>query len=82
MANIKNLKSGGNPVRAREAKIKMADARNKEMAEVIQGLITTHGELSLRETAKKLNDAGYTTARGGEWSATAVMRIKNQYLSN
>jgi len=29
----------------------------------------------LREIAEKLNDAGYTTSRGGQFHATSVNRI-------
>lgn len=57
---------------ARKAKTK---ERNAEIKTVISELITEHGEQSTRALAKRLNEAGYRTYTGKEWSATQVWRL-------
>jgi arylsulfatase A-like enzyme len=48
-----------------------ADSFAKEIAGVIQEM----GGGSLREIADGLNNAGYRTARKGEWHANSVKRV-------
>ncbi len=50
-------------------------ARQDEVREVCQELIAEHGALSVRKLASKLNDAGYKTVNGKQWSAVQVWRI-------
>lgn len=52
-----------------------AASRAIDVAEVIAE-IDPSGEMSLAALASALNDRGVTTARGGAWSATQVMRVK------
>lgn len=61
---------------ATAAKVLKAKARNNEIKDVIQeikGSVTDR--LTLRQIADKLNNAGYTTARGAQFQATTVNRI-------
>ena len=61
---------------ATAALISKAKARNDELQQVISEIRSdTDTELTLREIANKLNDAGYTTSRGGQFHATSVNRI-------
>ncbi len=61
---------------ATKARSEKAQARNKELMQVINELIeSTVTKLSLREIAKKLNNAGYRTATGRDFQATTVNRI-------
>lgn len=50
-------------------------ARQGEVREVCLELIAEHGELSTRRLADHLNQAGYKTVTGKQWSATQVWRI-------
>lgn len=50
-------------------------ARRVEAREVCLELIAEHGELSTRKLADHLNQAGYKTATGKQWSAPQVWRI-------
>jgi hypothetical protein len=43
--------------------------------------LRANGAVSLRKIAEGLNGAGLTTARGGRWTATQVMRVKNVLTS-
>lgn len=58
---------------ARARQQKAAD-RNSDLMPLIEE-IRTGGAKSLRAIADGLNRAGFTTARGGTWSATQVMRV-------
>jgi len=61
---------------ATAALVSKAKARNDELQQVITEIRgDTDTELTLREIAEKLNDAGYTTSRGGQFHATSVNRI-------
>jgi DNA invertase Pin-like site-specific DNA recombinase len=51
-----------------------AAKRRDDLLPVIQDL-STKGATSLRALANALNSAGFTSARGGQWTATQVMRI-------
>ena len=63
-------------VAATKARVEKAKARNAEIREVINEIReSTKTPLSLRAIAKRLNIAGYTTARGKDWKATSVMRV-------
>ena len=52
-----------------------ADQRAADVTEVLAE-IDPAGGMSLAALANALNDRGVTTARGGKWSATQVMRVK------
>lgn len=61
---------------ATAALVSRAKTRNNELQQVISEIKgDTDNELTLREIADKLNDAGYTTSRGGQFHATSVNRI-------
>jgi DNA invertase Pin-like site-specific DNA recombinase len=62
-------KLGAASVKARAA------SRAADVADVIAEIDPT-GTMSLATLASALNDRGVTTARGGQWSATQVMRVK------
>ena len=62
--------------KARQAHIEQSETRNAELRGVVNELIAEHGgTLSLRETARILNEANYTTARGKKFQATSVKRL-------
>lgn len=50
-------------------------ARQAEVREVCLELIAEHGEMTTRKLADHLNQAGYKTVTGKDWSATQVWRI-------
>jgi DNA invertase Pin-like site-specific DNA recombinase len=58
---------------ARQQKAAKRAADLKPIIEAIQ----EEGSTSLNQIAATLNERGITTARGGEWSATQVMRLLN-----
>lgn len=61
---------------ATAALVSKAKSRNDELQQVISEIKgDTENELTLREIAERLNDAGYTTSRGGQFYATSVNRI-------
>lgn len=64
--------------RATAAAAKAAHARTKASAEdwrdAIEGA-RQQGHTSLRQTAAHLNGLGYTSPRGGEWTACTVQRV-------
>lgn len=60
---------------ATAAKQAKTAARNAEIKSVVSELIQLHGRESTRALAKRLNDAGYRTYTGKEWSATQVWRL-------
>ena len=62
---------------ATKAATEKAEERNAQVRELIAEFEAEAGrELSLREIATQLNDARYTTARGKQFSATQISRIK------
>ncbi|MBV5317804.1 MAG: recombinase family protein [Desulfobulbaceae bacterium] len=76
LRNGERVPGSGGPVaaaKATAAKIVKADAFAMEIAQVVKDLVV--GGESLREIADGLNNAGYRTAKGGEWHATSVKRI-------
>jgi len=61
---------------ARKARMEQTQARRAEIREVIGEIEQDAGEsLSSRAMAARLNDAGYTTSTGGQWSNMAVLRV-------
>lgn len=60
---------------ATAAKQAKTSARNAEIKSVVSEMIQLHGQESTRALAKRLNDAGYRTYTGKEWSATQVWRL-------
>ena len=68
------IPGSGIPPHANAGRIKDADAFALEIAKVIQEMGGSDGR-SLREIAEDLNNAGYRTARKGEWHATSVNRV-------
>ncbi len=70
---VRNSNTGS----ATKAAAEKAEERNAQVRELITEFEAEAGrELSLREIAVLLNDAGYTTARGKPFSATQISRIK------
>lgn len=59
---------------ASEALEKRADARAADLAPIITELQAS-GATSLRAIAAELNQRQMPTAKGGQWSATQVMRV-------
>ena len=64
-------KAGAEAVRA------SAVARAADLIGVLRGL-EAEGVTSLNAQAQRLNAAGIPTARGGQWTATAVRRVKER----
>lgn len=63
---------------ANEARSAKANVRNAEMLEVINEVrANTNEDLSTRAICRILNEAGYTTARGGIWHPQSVVRVLN-----
>jgi DNA invertase Pin-like site-specific DNA recombinase len=60
---------------ARAKHIETSKARNNDMRGVLEGLKVRYPDSSLRQLASLLNEAGYLTARGREFTATQVSRI-------
>ena len=61
---------------ATAALISKAKARNIELKQVVDEIrADTDQKLSLNQIAKRLNAAGYTTARGCQFHATSVNRV-------
>ncbi len=69
------IPGSGIPPHANAGRIKEADAFAMEIAKVIQEMRGNQEMCSLREIAEGLNNAGYRTARKGQWHATSVNRI-------
>jgi DNA invertase Pin-like site-specific DNA recombinase len=63
-----------NLVKAREANSAMADSRAEPMREIMGEL----GHLSANAAANALNRRGILAARGGAWSAKAVIRLRSR----
>ncbi|MGB1305850.1 HNH endonuclease [Pseudoalteromonas marina] len=61
---------------ARAAKIRKAKQRNADILSVINEMRdSAETDLSLRDLAAMLNNAGYKTSRGKEWHPTSVNRV-------
>jgi len=66
----------GDTTAATAARVAASVRRKAEIAEVIREMEQDAGEsLSSRAMAARLNDAGYTTSRGNQWSNVAVLRV-------
>jgi len=66
----------GDTTAATAARVEASVSRKAEIAEVIREMEQDAGEsLSSRAMAARLNDAGYTTSRGNQWSNVAVLRV-------
>lgn len=62
---------------ARNAHLSVSQRRREEIAQVIEEMEQEAGcSLSSRSLAERLNDAGYTTRRGGQWSHVGVLRVR------
>ena len=51
---------------------------NRKASELIRALL--EAQVSYVEMARRLNQAGFKTARGGTFQATQVMRLANQLI--
>ena len=72
-----HLVRNNDTTKATQAAADKAEERNAQVRELITEFETEAGKaLSLRELAQRLNDAGYTTARGKTFTATQISRIK------
>lgn len=56
---------------------KKANRRAKDLAYTIKSM----GEISASQIARKLNDLGIATTRGGRWQTTQVIRLQNRISS-
>jgi len=66
----------GDTTAATAARVEASVRRKAEIAEVIGEMEQDAGEsLSSRVVATRLNEAGYTTSRGNQWSHVAVLRV-------
>lgn len=74
LGNTANL-TNRDTTAANKTRLDKSYKRNGELLEVIDAMTAEYGELSLRTMAEKLNDAGYTTARGKRWQANSVRRV-------
>jgi DNA invertase Pin-like site-specific DNA recombinase len=55
-----------------------AKARKADYSQIIEELMVEYGpDMSLRQVAAQLNQAGYRTPRGGQWHPTSVARVMN-----
>lgn len=72
------IPGGGDTTTANKVRISKADEYAQDMISVIAEFQET-GSTSLREIADDLNNAGYKTARGGQWHATSVSRIFKRF---
>jgi DNA invertase Pin-like site-specific DNA recombinase len=70
-----HLKGKGYDAIARDAQRIAANARAKDLIEVLADL-EREGIRSANGQAKELNARGIVTARGGKWSATSVLNVK------
>ena len=58
----------------------LTNENNRKASELIQALLAAN--LSYVEMARRLNRAGFKTARGGSFQATQVMRLAKQQVDN
>ena len=72
------IPGGGDTTTANKVRLGKADKYAQDMISVIAEFQET-GSTSLREIADDLNNAGYKTARGGQWHATSVSRILKRF---
>jgi len=61
--------------KANEVRIRKAAQRRNEIKQIIDEFRREYGDLSLRNMADLLNDAGYRTPRGKQWSHVQVKRV-------
>lgn len=64
--------------KARSVWVEQAEHRNSEIREIISELMAKHGKQSTRQLASLLNEAGYKTARGKQFTSTQVHRLLNK----
>ena len=63
--------------KATAARVTKSQAYKSAILEVITEMeIEQGGFLSAKEVARRLNESGYQTPRGGEWSHTQVLRVR------
>ena len=62
---------------ARAKWVEQSSSRNAELLEVIGEMVERHGEQSTRNMAALLNEAGYTTARGNQFTSGQVSRLRS-----
>ena len=72
-----HLVANTDTTKANQVRIEKAQARNAELKSIIQELEAEQGDMSGREIAAALNNAGYRTARGNEFSHTQALRVKS-----
>jgi DNA invertase Pin-like site-specific DNA recombinase len=70
-----HLQGMGYDAIAREAQKTSADARAKDLIDVLTDL-EKDGFASANAQAKELNNRGIVTARGGKWSAQSVLNVR------
>tara|TARA_R110000764_G_scaffold185942_1_gene271294 strand:- start:10 stop:696 length:687 start_codon:yes stop_codon:yes gene_type:complete len=63
--------------KARAKWVEQSSSRNTELLEVIGELEERHGKQSTRSMADLLNGAGYTTARGNQFTSGQVSRLRS-----
>jgi hypothetical protein len=63
--------------KARARWVEQSSSRNTELLEVIGEMVERHGEQSTRNMAALLNEAGYTTARGNQFTSGQVSRLRS-----
>jgi DNA invertase Pin-like site-specific DNA recombinase len=73
----KHLHGKGYDAIARQAQTTAANDRAKDLIEVLADL-EREGITSANGQAKELNARGIVTARGGKWSATSVLNVKQR----
>ncbi len=57
-----------------------ARIRNQYVLNEIDSFLAKHGtQMSFGAIAKRLNEEGFQTSRGGQWTYTGVQRIMNRY---
>jgi hypothetical protein len=61
--------------------VEQSSSRNTELLEVIGELEERHGKQSTRNMADLLNGAGYTTARGNQFTSGQVSRIMTKLVA-
>jgi DNA invertase Pin-like site-specific DNA recombinase len=78
LAKVRNTDT----TQATAARQETASIRNAELKQVIQEMQESMGSMSLRQIAERLNEAGYTTARGLGFHAVSVSRIVQGQLGS
>lgn len=72
--NLSNKARRRGTTASAELRSAKAEQRAQDLAPIIADL-QRGGATSLREIARGLNDQGWTTSRGGEWTAAQVQRV-------